>query len=154
MPIWSCYVTAYARILIHKYIEKLQPVYVDTDSCITKIKIDDSKKLGEMKLEEYINTGMIIKPKMYFNNEKVKIKGVRIPKEERKLLRLKNNIINNKPVKYEKFIRMKEGVKRNIKINRIVVIEKHINLEDDKRNWNGKNFNPNELQESEPLCIK
>lgn len=153
IPIWSCYVTAYARILIHQKICETKPVYCDTDSLITTSKIADSKKLGELKLEENVYGAIIIKPKMYFLNEKIKIKGIRIPKDKKHIERLKYNLVNGKTIRYEKFVKMKEGAKRGLKINSIIVIEKHVDLEDTKRDWGGKKFNPYELADSEPLRI-
>jgi hypothetical protein len=160
MPILSCYVSSYARIHIHKYILELEPIYVDTDSCITLKECKDSKELGEMKLEHTVKKGTIIKPKMYFIDDEIKVKGVRTPHTDnkaddiKKIERIKHNLLNSLPVRYEKFVKMKEGAKRGLVINSIIVVEKNVDLEDDKRNWNGKKFNPQELQDSEPLEVQ
>jgi hypothetical protein len=154
MPILSCYVTAYSRILMHSYVLETEPVYMDTDSIFTKKKVATGKKLGELKLEETITEGIIIKPKSYFINQKVKFKGLKIPKDQKHLIRLKKNILSGKTARYEKFVKMKEGLKRNLRINSIEIIEKNVDLEDTKRDWKNKKFSPYELQDSEPLEIK
>lgn len=152
-PIWSIYTTAYARLKLYEYIRKLNPVYVDTDSCITKETIPDSKILGEMKLEKKIKEGLIIKPKLYFLDDEIKSKGVPIPKDIKHKLRLKNNILEKKPLHYDKFVKIKEGIGRNIKVNSIIVQTKSINLEDSKRDWKNQEFNKKELQNSEPIKL-
>ena len=152
-PIWSCYVTAYARILMHKYICESEPVYIDTDSLFTTKEIKSGKLLGELKLECVIKHGIIIKPKAYYINESVKFKGLRIPKDQKHVDRLFKNVLEQKPIRYEKFVKIKEGIKRKMNINSIIVVEKHVDLEDIKRNWCGKKFNPLELQDSEPLVL-
>jgi hypothetical protein len=154
IPIWSCYVTAYARVLMHKYICETKPVYIDTDSLFTKTIIKTSKLLGDLKLEDTIKHGIVIKPKAYFVNEAVKFKGMRIPKDTKHIDRLKKNVLAEKPLRFEKFVKMKEGIKRNMLINSIIIVEKHMNLEDIKRDWKGKKFNPYEFQDSEPLRIQ
>lgn len=76
-------ITAYARIHIHKYKLKYQEnlYYSDTDSLIVSQPIDDSDisetELGKFKLEERIEIGYFIAPKLYFmkiNNTLVKSK--------------------------------------------------------------------------------
>jgi hypothetical protein len=152
-PIWSVYVTAYAIIKLHRYILEYEPLYVDTDSVISRKEVKDSKELGELKLEKTIKELFLIKPKLYFLDDELKCKGVPIPKDIKNKNRLKKNILDGKEVKYRKFIKTKEGITRNIKVNSIITQIKKINLEDDKRVWS-KKFNKNELQESEPICIK
>lgn len=153
-PILSCYVTAYARIHLHKYIEESCPCYVDTDSLFTTKSISTSNVLGDMKLEEDIKTGIVIKPKSYFLNDKIKFKGLRIPKDYKHINRLKENILKGNPIHYEKFVKIKEGIKRQMNINSITVVAKSVDLEDKKRDWGGKKFNPDELQDSNPLFME
>lgn len=151
-PIWSVYVTAYARIKLHRAILECKPVYVDTDSLITETEYTDSKELGELKLEKKIKMGVIIKPKLYFCDDEIKSKGVPIPKLQKDKIRLKNNILSKKEVHYKKFIKVKEGIKRDIKVNSIIIQKKKIDLEDTKRVWVGE-FNLTGLQDSEPIKI-
>lgn len=158
IPIWSIYTTAYARLKLHSYIIEFEPVYVDTDSIITDKKVLDSKILGELKLEKMIKFGIIIKPKLYFPDDEIKSKGIPIPKDENKAIRykkinkLKRKILDQQDINYKKFIKIKEGIRRNIKVNSIIIMTKHINLEDTKRKWNGR-FNEYILQDSEPIEI-
>jgi hypothetical protein len=152
IPIWSVYVTAYARIKLHSLILQYEPYYVDTDSVITDKPVFDSKELGELKLEKRIKKGIIIKPKLYFLDDELKAKGVPIPKLQRDKDRVKKKILEGKEIKYIKFVKTKEGITRNLKINSLLLTKKKIALEDDKRKWE-KPFNPEELQQSEPLTI-
>lgn len=151
-PIWSAYVTSYARIKIHDLLIEYEPVYCDTDSVITEKEVKDSKELGELKLEKVINNWIIIKPKLYITDDGLKCKGVPIPKNQRDKLRLVNKLLNEETIRYNKFIKVKEGISRNIKVNSVIVQEKNINLQDDKRIWKGK-FNKNILEDSMPLIL-
>lgn len=153
VPIWSVYVTAYARTKLHSAILECDPVYIDTDSLITKKKYKDSKELGELKLEKVVKNGIIIKPKLYFCDDEIKSKGVPIPKNQRGKERLKKQILSKKTLHYKKFIKVKEGINRNIKVNSVIVQSKEIDLEDNKRVWVGE-FDAHKLQDSEPIEVK
>jgi hypothetical protein len=152
IPIWSVYVTAYARIKLFNAIKECEPVYVDTDSLITKETYKDSKELGELKLEKKIKKGIIIKPKLYFCDDEIKSKGVPIPKDVKGKIRLKKHILEGKTLHYKKFIKVKEGITRDIKVNSVIVQSKNIDLKDTKREWKGE-FSAFELQDSEPIKI-
>lgn len=152
IPIWSSYCTSYARIKLHKAILQYNPVYVDTDSVITRKEVIDSNKLGELKLEKTIKEGIIIKPKLYFIDNEIKCKGVPIPKTESEREILKKKILNGEFIKYKKFVKIKEAITRNIKVNSIIVMEKRINLNDDKRSWRN-NFGEVLFEDSEPLRV-
>lgn len=162
LPIWSVYTTAYARILMYELLSKNKAVYTDTDSLITLNEIEESKLLGALKLEESITHGVIVKPKLYVLNDTLfKAKGVRMPKastpEETQRLRLEmfNSILNKESVYYMKFVKLKESIIQSTKlVNEIIEVEKNIDLEDNKRDWNDKLFNTNELQFSKPIKIK
>jgi hypothetical protein len=65
MVMWGSMVTAYARLEIYKYLSEHNPTYCDTDSIITRHTIPTSEKLGDMKLEMEIKSGIIVKPKFY-----------------------------------------------------------------------------------------
>ena len=152
-PIWALYVTAYGRIKLHDYMLKTNPVYVDTDSLITKEILSESKELGGLKLEMYIKRGIIIKPKMYalqdYNNKSyVKIKGV----SQRFDFDEFGKFIQNPIARYKKFMSFKESVRRNFIPNEIQNIKKDLTLNDTKRVWLG-DFNPNIFQESESQKI-
>lgn len=152
-PIWSVYVTAYARIKMHKYIVEYEPVYTDTDSIITSKEVKDSKELGELKLEKIIREGIIIKPKLYICDDELKAKGIPIPKDKKDKLRLINKILKREEIFYQKFTKIKEAINRNIKVNSIQVVSKHLDLEDTKREWKNEYFNEEILEDSEPIKI-
>jgi hypothetical protein len=152
-PIFAVYTTSYARVKLHTLIDETNPIYYDTDSIITKSFMKDSRELGDLKLEKSINTGVIIKPKMYFLDEDLKMKGVPIPKNIRDKIRLKRKILNKDFIHYQKFTKIKEGIRSNRKVNSIYVMQKYVSLNDDKRNWEGREFNPLEFQLSKPVKI-
>lgn len=133
-PILPVYITALGRIKLWRKARLLDPVYMDTDSIVTKAKLPDSEELGELKHEASIKRAIFIKPKMYYINDGykdiIKLKGV--PKAT---LEQFKDIMNNLPVKYNKFVKLKEGIRRNLKPNSIMSISKKISLEDEKRSW-------------------
>jgi DNA polymerase type B, organellar and viral. len=82
---WGAMITAYARLLLHKYLMTVPPekaIYCDTDSiyCINHV-MDDSKELGQMKLEQTASIMTVVQPKAYRIDEFYKAKGV--PKAKR-----------------------------------------------------------------------
>lgn len=152
-PIWALYVTAYAREKMHKAILNSRPVYVDTDSLITKKEILTSNKLGKLKLEMFIKKGIIVKPKFYAFEPQgkkafVKSKGIGVKLTIPDFWKL----LVTGSVEYTKFMKFKESTRRGFIPNEIVGIVKHLNLEDEKRMWNNK-FDYNELQHSKPLFL-
>jgi len=154
IPIWALYVTAYARIKMYRAIKKCKPVYVDTDSLITTKKLNTSDELGELKLEMYIKEGVIVKPKMYAidplgKQHYVKAKGVgkRLNRNEF------DELLLTKKIRYNKFMKVKEASRRKLITNEIIEINKEFTLNDDKRDWKGKNFDAFDLQHSLPLTI-
>ena len=150
-PILPVYVTAYARIKLWEVARLVDPYYMDTDSIITKSELKHGKGLGELDLEHNIDKGIFIKPKMYFfldgKEEIVKLKGV--PHVNKKQF---FNIIKGKSVKYKKFAKLKESIRRNLKVNSIQEVEKYIDLEDTKRSWNLK-FGL-DLENSRSKCLE
>ncbi len=148
-PIWAAYVTAYGRIKLHKAILRTKPVYVDTDSLMTTKKLQTSNKLGELKLEHYINKGLIVKPKFYYINELVKLKGV-------SKLTVPNflKIVKERKARYKHFVKFKESLRRlEVDINEVIEMEKLLNLEDTKRWWGVNPFDPKKQVGSMPLCV-
>ena len=70
LPATSIRVTAKAQILLYDFMEKIQRhggtiYYCDTDSIITDIRIDTSKKLGDIDLELEFQEGIFLLPKTY-----------------------------------------------------------------------------------------
>ena len=82
---WGSMVTAYARLLLHKYLLEVPPekaIYCDTDSiyCINHLMMD-GKELGQMKLEQTASIMTVVQPKAYRLDDFYKAKGV--PKAKR-----------------------------------------------------------------------
>lgn len=151
IPLWSAYVTSYGRMRLHDLSIQTNPYYVDTDSLITSEKIMASSDLGKLKLEYTINSGIILKPKMYMLNtdhgDVVRAKGLGIRMSKDMFM----EFLNIPTIKYKKFLKPKESWRRGLLPNQIVDITKNFNLEDNKRNW-PRNYTSDELQYSMPLC--
>jgi hypothetical protein len=151
IPIFPAYVTSYGRIKLHKALVQLNAIYCDTDSIITETKIEESKELGELKLEATITTGYIIRPKMYaykdINKKEyvTKIKGV-----NKANFKKMEDVLNDKSIEQIRFLKTKEAMRGNRKPNQIITQFKHVSVEDDKRKWK-KKFNKNEFQDSQPI---
>ncbi len=154
IPVWAAYTTAYARLKLHETLQKTNAIYCDTDSVITKDdSITNSKQLGELKREDRISKGIIIKPKFYgykgLHGYKVVAKGIGNRLSYQAML----DIINTKQVTYPKFMKFKESIRRGFIPNYITGITKKLVLEDNKRSWH-EEFSPNSIQTSEPIRIE
>ena len=151
-PIWAAYTTSYGRLKLHEYIKKSDPLYVDTDSLITRKEFDDSSRLGALKLEHRIKEGLIIRPKFYMIKTKerdiAKIKGVSVKMTAADFVR----IASSGKVAYKKFMKIRESLRRGFIPNEIQEVTKQLSLEDNKRIWESP-FNIDELQFSTPLNI-
>ena len=137
IPIWALYVTAYARIRLYSYLKQYDPIYCDTDSIITRHPIPESKELGLMKLEYSIDEALIIKPKFYAlklegGKQKTKAKGIPFL--------MTYAMIMQKPISvdFNKFVKFKEGIRREILINKKIGATKILTFEDDKRTYDGE----------------
>jgi len=153
-PIWSLQTTSYARLKMHDYILRSNPVYCDTDSIITKKEFPTSKELGKLKLEMRIKEGCIVKPKFYAlkplrQKEYVKAKGVGVRLSMQDFW----SLLDTRKVSYNKFMKFKESIRRGFIPNEIQEITKQLDLEDSKRVWNST-FNQKELQYSRPVQMK
>lgn len=161
IPIWASYVTSYARHELYSYFPYTNPIYCDTDSLITKTKLNTTTDLGGMKLEMYIKEGLIVKPKFYYVTDGeenfIKIKGVQkkinvtdngIKKKVVINKEIFMEIIKGNNVSYDKFVKLRESLRRGLSVNSIIEVIKHLKLEDNKRIWS-KPFNYLELQDSE-----
>jgi len=154
-PIWSIYVTAYGRLKLYEAFEDVgfnNVFYCDTDSLITNIKLSEGDKIGELKEEDFIKSGIIIKPKFYEINGYVKAKGLKGFNKKENLLQL----IEEGKYSSWKFCKLKETLRSlsDLRVNQKILIEKKLSFEDNKRNWNNKIFSINELQDSIPLIVK
>lgn len=156
IPIWALYVTAYARLELYKYISAHDPVYYDTDCIITNDYLPESHALGEMKLEHEYDNIIIVRPKMYgapenrFINEKevVKVKGSGKKVIYEDFLKL----ITGTKITYKKPAKLMESLRKGIKPNTNLDIEKLFSCEDTKRYWKYP-FDPKLAQESEPVFV-
>jgi len=148
-PIWSSYITAYARCLLYDYIKANDVIYCDTDSIVTRNMIPTSYELGSMKLEKVIVSGIIVKPKFYEFNKKGKVKGIPRLYAEKNF----DKILFEEKAKYDRFMTFAQSLNMGIKVNSIVEMEKHFNMEDDKRIWQNK-FNKDEFQMSSPVILE
>lgn len=157
IPIFASYISSRARILLHHYISTYQAWYCDTDSLITDKKIPCSSKLGDLKLEETINDGYIVKPKYYRTNQRFKIKGVskiieRDGVESRINSTTFDEILLSGHVRFKRFTKLRESYKRGIRPNTIIPVEKELDPNDTKREW-GEVWDPTTTQTSIPLII-
>ena len=165
LPILSSYTTAYARIKLYDYLVNYNGIYCDTDSIVTSRIIPESDELGKMKVDYDIIEGILVKPKMYMFKilkkgkveEIIKLKG--IPKkvifnnEEIKINKeVFLSILDGQEVKYKKFTKLKEGIRRGLMPNSIMDMKKYIQLTDNKRIWLD-DFNYKSLGDSLPLHI-
>lgn len=155
-PILPTYITAMGRIKLWKVARLNDVYYMDTDSIFTKNKLSTSNKLGDLKLELITEEAVFIRPKMYAlkyydeNNilqTSVKMKGV--PHAD---IEAFYKMLDNKPIVYNKFVKVKEGIRRNMKINSVYEVSKIMKKEDNKRDWI-KEYN-GELQKSKSRWLK
>jgi len=162
-PILACYTTALARLKLYDFLKKYNGLYCDTDSIITKDIIPTSSKLGDMKLEYKIKTGVVVKPKMYYaitseDKEIIKLKGVpkRLITKDGNTITINKDvfeqILKGDSVEYVKFTKLKEGVRRNLTPNSKMLVQKFISVTDNKRVW-FKDFSNEELEDSKPIHL-
>jgi len=149
-PILPVYITAMGRIKLWEKARTLDPIYMDTDSIVTKEKLAYSNKLGDIDMEHYIDKAIFIKPKMYYfidgDKEVIRLKGVPHVTKKQFL-----EVLEGSKISYNKFVKLKEGIRRNLKVNSIIGIDKDISLEDTKRIW--KYPFSLEAQDSMPINI-
>lgn len=145
-PIWALYTTAYARLKLHDYILRSDPIYVDTDSIVTKKSFPNSAQLGKLKLEYKIKSGIIVKPKFYCFNGKSKIKGIMKRFDESEF----KSLLDNPYHLYQKFTKFKESQRRSLTPNQIIATKKFLTLNDDKRVWKG-DYSYSDIEFSEPI---
>ena len=64
LPAIASYVTTYGQLKLYQYLDS-DTYYCDTDSIITTKKLNTSKNLGELKLENKIIEGILLTQKVY-----------------------------------------------------------------------------------------
>jgi hypothetical protein len=168
IPIIASYVTSHARIKLYEYLINYEPLYCDTDSLFTFLEIESSKELGKMKLEISASEGYIVRKKMYAlksddedsKHDKVRHKGIPnrvIINGEEIFLdynKFKEYIQNKNPeIYFNRFTKWRYAKVHKYSTGEIIEDSKRLDLNDTSRNWSDKNFNPLELQDSEPINI-
>jgi hypothetical protein len=130
-PILSSYITSLARIHMYPLLNHETVIYTDTDSIMSTSPLDVavSGGLGALKLEHDGEPAFIVRPKYYVIGDSVRIKGV---------MRADRNVFNQSlqgPVRMTRYSRLKESVRRGMRPNTILEVEKHLGQDDDKRVW-------------------
>lgn len=108
--LWAAYITAYARIELYDWFEKVNfnVDYCDTDSVYTTSELPSSKELGDMKLEGSNLRAVFLAPKFYKvtmpdGNEKYAIKGAPAP--------LMAAYFTGQPIKFRVPVKIKIGIR-------------------------------------------
>lgn len=121
--IWAAYTTAFARDILWKNLQKTKEkggmlLYCDTDSIIYesgKQLLEDSKKLGEFKLEKIWSYAHFKLPKLYCLKDETDVlyraKGV--PKK------VANDFFETGKAKFKKPNKLRETLRRNLSPKRI-----------------------------------
>jgi len=152
-PIWALYITSYARMHIYDLIVEGDAAYTDTDSIITTKEMVTGDELGELKKENHITSGIIVRPKFYGlidedNKEKIRVKGIGCMLN----MEMFRSLVNGNSITYSKFMKFKESIRRGFKPGEIVEITKTLSVEDSKREWAAP-FSDSILQESMPIKL-
>ena len=97
---------------------------------------------------------LLVKPKQYFlrdkfNKDIIKFKGV--PHKNLNLDVFKI-ILDTKKYEYNRIVKFKEGLRRNLIINSEIKVPKNFDIEDNKRLWENK-FNVNNFEISKPIKL-
>ena len=154
-PIISIYITALARNKLYQRLIDIENdvFYIDTDSIFTTRTLNNSTELGELKLEYTADEYYLIKPKFYALkiNDKYKIKIKGCSKLDDKFDKF-DKILREKKYTYNKFLKMREAMIRNMPFNYAMDVTKELSLEDTKRRWAHK-FDVKDFQDSKPLII-
>jgi DNA polymerase elongation subunit (family B) len=154
-PIWSIYVTSYARIELYNYMILCDPIYVDTDSIICDRALEDSNVLGRLKIEYNIREGLFIRPKMYAfitqdGKEVLKCKGINSDKLNYSSF---FGMLDNFSVTQTRFLKFKTAIRKKLLPNLKIDLIKEYDINDNKRVWE-KDFDKNEICLSVPINIK
>lgn len=156
LPILSSTVTSYARLVLYNYLTTLKGIYCDTDSIFTREMINDSKTLGDVKCEKIIKKFRIIRPKLYNYEDKyskyyAKAKGIQLSEKPEEDI---DDILLGKKLRQLRFRKTREAFRTGKLINETYTMWKKQNVEDDKRDWLGKQYNDKEFQDSKPLIMR
>lgn len=148
IPIWSAYITSYARLKLYTLLEDpiLQPniCYMDTDSVMLKngVMLKEGDQLGDIKLEGTKEKAVFIRPKMYLVL-RPRIKGVKGRLTEKRFYK----VLATQKVEQEMFTKFRTAMKSKptgkyglIHVNQVIKKEKCLNLDDTKRVWEKDSF--------------
>lgn len=158
-PILSSYTTMLGRVKliddVRTYSKYL--VYDDTDSAVlTRPCLETGPNLGDWELEHVCDGGVFIRNKLYMINPKgkeavCKAKGVgKFMKNSDDFMRC----IRQGKVHMERFSKMKESSNLGIKSGSVMRLVKEFNLNDDKRDWAGRDFRLDDWQDSRPIKLR
>ena len=158
-PIFSLYVTSYARATMFKNFKRIgfnRLLYTDTDCIFTTRNISTSNELGELKLENTFNELCIVKPKFYSgltidNKDIIKVKGLHGSLESYNHF---INMIKSKKfsAKTQHFRKLRTALKGKGYVNEVYNMVKDMGFEDNKRLWEQKLFTE-KPQNSKPCII-
>lgn len=156
-PILASYTTMLGRLKLIHAVRKHEKalIYTDTDSAVmSRPCLIESDELGGWELEHKLKGGLFIRPKLYmiFKGDDVvcKSKGVgKYMSTEKDFVQA----LHAGRVDMQRFMRMKESNRLNVKPGTIIRMSKRIGVEDDKRQWPGK-FDEGSWQDSKPIFNK
>lgn len=148
-PIFSIYITAYARFEMYQEMKKIgfnHIYYIDTDGIKTDRVINCDGALGNFKFEDQYKELLLIKPKMYSyiadnNYTKVRIKGAKEKASDGRMLlthaELKRAVAmgDKLGVKFQNFRSLRNAFIQKSYVNEIIDIVKEFKFADDKRKW-------------------
>lgn len=160
IPIWSAYITATARKILHQFLSNCSQVYYcDTDSIFTPDVLLSSNEIGKLKNERSCKWGEFLIPKGYRvidsdDKEIYKFKGVphcdNFKHDEKCNHTIKDFWSNNFNTELKRLIKIKTGLKMNRLINSQYLITKHSTLKNEKRIYDDKgNSKPLEIYNEE-----
>lgn len=153
---WCSYVTSYARVKLYNFMEacNFNIAYCDTDSLFTPEILEDSKELGDMGLEYKFKDAQFIKPKHYHVTKYGKYEGAGFVTYDSvnklKGVRGVNDVFAEtqtltKVVKNKEALRIKRPnpeTGKPFRPGESVTIIKTIQMDDNKRQWAGKESKP------------
>ena len=161
-PILSSYTTMLGRMKLISNISshKEDLVYADTDSAyMMKNCFETGEELGDFELQHTAESGLFIRSKLYrlmVNGKPIcKSKGVgKFMQDDEDFPDRFLNAIATGRIRMERFSKMKESQRIGIKSGTAMKFSKIINLNDEKRDWNRKDFHVDDWQDSEPLKLR
>jgi hypothetical protein len=131
--IWSAYVTAYARLVLLKYLRGVSKVYYcDTDSVFTPDKIETSKDLGAMKLEGVYKRSEFFGNKVYVTDDTYRARGVPRKRKDSENDPAKDFIRTGRCI-FRRPARLRESRRSFLQANVWYDAEKHFKAEYTKR---------------------